>query len=116
MLLKTTPFFLKTLFYFSSNGQKTIYHFTEDNSPLPSNNVNDLAIDDGNGIVYIATDRGLVSFSSGSSLPQESLSNAYIYPNPVRPNFDTVGDKVKIKDISENVNIKITDIEGKLGA
>ena len=104
------------LFYFSSNGQETIYHFTEDNSPLPSNNVNDLAIDDGNGIVYIATDRGLVSFSSGSSLPQESLSNAYIYPNPVRPNFDTIGDKVKIKDISENVNIKITDIEGNLVA
>lgn len=104
------------LFYFSSNGQKTIYHFTKDNSPLPSNNVNDLSIDNGNGLVYIATDRGLVSFSSGSSLPQESLSNAYIYPNPVRPNFDTVEDKVKIKDISEKVNIKITDIEGNLVA
>ena len=44
------------------------------------------------------------------------MSNAYIYPNPVRPNFDTVEDKVKIKDISENVNIKITDIEGNLVA
>ena len=44
------------------------------------------------------------------------MSDAYIYPNPVRPNFDTVRDKVKIKDISENVNIKITDIEGNLVA
>ena len=57
-----------------------------------------------------------MSFISGSSLPQENLSDAYIYPNPVRPNFDIVEDKVKIKDISENVNIKITDIEGNLVA
>lgn len=104
------------LFYFTSDGQETIYHFTNDNSPLPSNNVNDLTIDNENGLVYIATDRGLLSFSSGSSLPQESLSNAYVYPNPVRPTFDTAEDKIKIKDISENVNIKITDIEGNLVA
>jgi hypothetical protein len=104
------------LFYFSPNGQETIYHFTKDNSPLPSNNVNDVSIDNENGLVYIATDRGLLSFSSGSSSPQENLSNAYIYPNPVRPNFNIIGDKVKIKDISENVNIKITDIEGNLVA
>ena len=104
------------MFYFSSNGQKTIYHFTKDNSPLPSNNINDISIDHEKGKVYIATDRGLVSFSSGSSSPQENLSNAYIYPNPVRPNFNAVDEKVKIKDISENVNIKITDIEGNLVA
>ena len=104
------------LFYFSSNGQETIYHFTKDNSPLPSNNVNDISIDNQNGIVYIATARGLLSFKSGSSSTQENLSNVYVYPNPVRPNFNTVEDKIKIKDISENVNIKITDIEGNLVA
>lgn len=104
------------LFYFSSDGQKTIYHFTKDNSPLPSNNVNDVSIDSQDGIVYIATDRGLLSFSSGSSSAQDDLANAFIYPNPVHPNFNVTTDKVKIKDISENVNIKITDIEGNLVA
>ena len=104
------------LFYFSSNGQETIYHFTKDNSPLPSNNINEVSIDNQNGVVYIATARGLLSFKSGSSSTQENLSNVYVYPNPVRPNFNTVEDKIKIKDISENVNIKITDIEGNLVA
>lgn len=104
------------LFYLSSNGQKTIFHFTKDNSPLPSNNINDVSIDNENGLVYIATSRGLLSFSSGSSSPQENLADAFIYPNPVRPKFDIVGQKVKIKDISKNVNIKITDIEGNLVA
>lgn len=104
------------LFYFSSDGQKTIFHFTKDNSPLPSNSIRDVSLDDTNGIVYIATSKGLVSFHSGGSSPFEDLESAYAYPNPVRPTFNIVEEKVKIKDVSENVNIKITDIEGNLVA
>ena len=104
------------LFYFSSDGQETIFHFTKDNSPLPSNLINDISIDDQNGIVYIATGKGLVSFRAGGSSPNLDLEKAFVYPNPVRPRFDIVEKKVKIKDISENVNIKITDIEGNLVA
>ncbi|AUC77727.1 ABC transporter substrate-binding protein [Olleya sp. Bg11-27] len=104
------------LYYFSSDGQKTIFHFTKDNSPLPTNDVLDVDIDDVNGIIYIATDKGLVSFRSDASKPQSTLEDAFVYPNPVRPNFNILTDKVKIRDISENVNIKITDIEGNLVA
>jgi hypothetical protein len=104
------------LFYFSSDGQETIFHFTKDNSPLPSNSINDVTIDQGNGRVYIATDKGLVSFDSGGSTPKEGLTEAFIYPNPVRPTFNIIDEKVKIKDISDNVNIKIVDIEGNLVA
>ncbi|MFI1772817.1 type IX secretion system anionic LPS delivery protein PorZ [Thalassobellus citreus] len=104
------------IFYFSSDGQNTIFHFTKDNSPLPSNEINDVSINNTNGTVYIATSRGLVSFSAGGSSTFDDLQIAYVYPNPVRPSFNIVEDKVKIKDISENVNIKITDIEGNLVA
>ena len=37
------------VFYVSSDGQNTIHHFTKDNSPLPSNGVNDMALDSENG-------------------------------------------------------------------
>lgn len=104
------------LFYFSADGQKTIFHFTKTNSPLPSNTINDISLDDSNGMVYIATNKGLVSFQSGGSSPLSDLENVYAYPNPVRPTFNIVDEKVKIKDLSENVNIKITDIEGNLVA
>ncbi|HMC00809.1 MAG TPA: two-component regulator propeller domain-containing protein [Flavobacteriaceae bacterium] len=104
------------LFYFSSDGQKTIFHFTKDNSPLPSDNISDVSIDESQGVVYIATERGLVSFRAGGSSISEDLENAYVYPNPVRPSFNIVDEKVKISGISENVNIKITDIEGNLVA
>lgn len=104
------------LFYFSSDGQQTIFHFTKDNSPLPSNNINDVSIDSNNGLVYIATDRGLLSFKAEGSSPKDELFDAYIYPNPVRPAFDAISKKIKIKGITNNVNIKITDIEGNLVA
>jgi len=104
------------LFYLSPDGQKTIYHFTKDNSPLPSNSISDVSLDVAKGVVYIATLKGMLSFNSGGSNALEDLSNAYAYPNPVRPRFNIIEEKVKIKDISENVNIKITDIEGNLVA
>ena len=104
------------IFYLSADGQKTIFHFTTDNSPLPSNEITDISIDQTNGTVYMATSKGLVSFRSGSSGTQATLQAAHVYPNPVRPTFNITADRVKIKDISENVNIKITDVEGNLVA
>src|SRR5690606_8621680 len=98
------------IFYVSADGQKTIFHFTTDNSPLPSNEIIDISIDQANGTIYMATSKGLVSFKSGSSGTRETLQAAHVYPNPVRPIFNITEDRVKIKDISENVNIKITDI------
>jgi len=104
------------LFYFTENGQETIYHFTKDNSPLPSDNIIDVSLNSFNGKVYIATDKGLIAFRSGGSKPKTNLDNAFVYPNPVRPAFNISDERVKIKDISENINIKITDIEGNLVA
>jgi hypothetical protein len=112
------------IFYFSSDGQNTIYHFTKDNSPLPSNTINDISIDSDNGIVYIATSKGLLAFSAGGSAPQESLEKAFLYPNPVRPEYNILGFNdlndinkgIKVSGLTENVNIKITDIEGNLVA
>ncbi len=112
------------IFYFSPDGQQTIFHFTKDNSPLPSNHVTDISIDTQNGEVYIATLKGLVSFLAGGSSPKDELTDAFVYPNPVRPEYDILGSNnlndinkgIKIKGITENVNIKIIDIEGNLVA
>ena len=112
------------VFYFSPDGQNTIYHFTKDNSPLPSNSVTDISLDPNNGIVYIATIKGMLSFRAGGSKPEETLEDAFVYPNPVRPEYNVLGFNdlndinkgIKISGLTENVNIKITDIEGNLVA
>ncbi|OZV70693.1 type IX secretion system anionic LPS delivery protein PorZ [Winogradskyella aurantia] len=112
------------VFYFSPDGQNTIFHFTRDNSPLPSNRILDISINPQNGLVYIATTRGMLSFRAGGSEPDENLENAYVYPNPVRPEYNILGSNdlsditkgIKISGLTDRVNIKITDIEGNLVA
>ena len=112
------------IFYFSPDGQQTIFQFTTDNSPLPSNAITDISIDPQTGKVFIATDRGLVSFFSGGTKPNDSLEEAYVYPNPIRPEYNILGFNdlnditkgIKVSGLTENVNVKITDIEGNLVA
>lgn len=99
------------VFLVSANGQQTIYRFDKDNSPLPSNSINDIEIDDVTGEVFFATDKGMVSFLGVSTKPSDNLANAYVYPNPVRPGFSGT---VKISGLTDKANVKITDIEGNL--
>jgi len=99
------------VFYLSSNGQETLLRFTKENSPLPSNNVQDIAIDSFTGKVYFATGNGLVAYNGSSTAPRDNLDNVYVFPNPVRPGFSG---NVTIDGLTADANIKITDIEGNL--
>ncbi len=99
------------VFLVSSNGQETKYHFTKDNSPLPSNAINDIAINADTGEVFFATDKGMVSFQGTATAANENLESIYIYPNPVRPEFQG---NVKIAGLLDKANVKITDIQGNL--
>jgi Secretion system C-terminal sorting domain len=99
------------IFMVSPDGQQTIHHFTIDNSPLPSNVVNDIAIDGITGEVYIATTKGMVSYKGTSTDAKENLDNVFVYPNPVRPEFTGT---VKITGLIDKATVKIADIEGNL--
>lgn len=99
------------VFLVSSNGQETKYHFTATNSPLPSNQINDIDINSTTGEVFIATSKGLVSFKGVATSASDNLNNAYVYPNPVRPEY---GGTVKIAGLLDKANVKITDIQGNL--
>jgi ligand-binding sensor domain-containing protein len=99
------------IFLVSPDGQQTIYHFTATNSPLPSNGINDIDINSSTGEVFIATTKGLVSFKGSATGANEDLNNVFVYPNPVRPEFEGT---VKIAGLLDNANVKITDIEGNL--
>lgn len=98
-------------FLVSPDGQQTLFHFTKTNSPLPSNNINDIEIDPATGEVFFATDKGMVSYQGTSTKASDDLSKVYVFPNPVRPGFE--GD-VNISGLIDKANIKITDIEGNL--
>lgn len=100
------------VFLFNPSGSETIFQFTKNNSPLPDNEVRDIAIDETTGLIYFATKNGLVAFKGDrASKPQEDLENVYAFPNPVRPGFDG---NVTIDGLTNRARVKITDIEGNL--
>ncbi len=99
------------VFYFSPDGQKTIYHFTTANSPLPGNAIFDIAVDPVTGIVYISTDKGLIGFKGDATEGKTDLSNAYVYPNPLNQKRH---DHLIIRNLMSDISVKITDIEGNL--
>ena len=99
------------VFYLSADGQETFQHFTTANSPLPSNNVLDITIDDSNGAVFFATEKGLLEFKGVATGPSENLDKVIAFPNPVRPGYNGL---VTIRGLTARANVKITDIEGNL--
>ncbi|GAA0715173.1 two-component regulator propeller domain-containing protein [Aquimarina litoralis] len=99
------------VFYFSPDGQETLAHFTTDNSPLPTNNVRDISVDDSTGSVFFATEKGLLEFKGTATGPESNLDNVVAFPNPVRPGFNG---RVTIRGLTSRANVKITDIEGNL--
>ncbi len=99
------------VFMLSPDGQKTLYHFTTSNSPLPSNTINDIDINGTTGEIFMATDKGMLSFKGTATDATENLSNVVVYPNPVRPGFEGA---VKVSGLLDKCNVKITDIEGNI--
>lgn len=100
------------VFFVSPDAQETFNIFTLTNSPLPSNTINDIAIDPSNGSVFIATDKGLMEYTSSVIQAPKNFDNFKIFPNPVRPEYGEVN--VQIQGITAGAVVKITDIEGNL--
>lgn len=99
------------LYLVSEDGTKVIEHFKAEDSPLLSNTIESIAINNKTGEVFIGTDKGLISYWGDATEGSESYSNIYAYPNPVRPNSNQ---NVIITGLMENSNVKITDVKGNL--
>lgn len=95
----------------SPDGKKEIHHFTAENSPLLSNFVQTVAVNDKTGEVFFGTDKGIIAFRSGATEGGDDFGDVYVFPNPVRENFD--GD-ITVTGLARDVNVKITDIAGNI--
>ena len=100
------------VFYISPNGQEEYFHFDTTNSPLPSDNIHTISMNESTGEVFFATNKGIVSFTSvTSAVGKEDLEEVFVYPNPVRPEFQG---EVKVSGLMEGAVVKITDTAGYL--
>jgi ligand-binding sensor domain-containing protein len=96
----------------SPEGDKTIYRFTEDNSPLLSNDVKKITIDPATGEVYIATFKGICSFRSTATETNVTSENkVLVFPNPVPTGYNGT---IAIRGVPENSSVKIAELNGRL--
>ena len=99
------------LYLMSADGITTIEHFKSDNSPLLSDKVISLAIDPQSGLVYIGTEKGIMSYQSDASEPKETYSEAYAFPNPVKEDFEGL---ITISGLMDETIVHITDSGGNV--
>lgn len=97
------------------SGQETLFNFNKDNSPLPSNKIIKIQVDNTNGKVFFATDKGIVAFNNNVAPFGDNLGEVYAYPNPVKKehNFVTI-DGRKGTHLPRGTNVKILDAAGRL--
>ncbi|NJM15527.1 MAG: hypothetical protein HC896_09315 [Bacteroidales bacterium] len=99
------------VFLMSPDGQKEIVHLTKQNSPLGSDQIYSLALNDQNGELFIGTNVGLFAYNYTGSQGNQNFNSAYVYPNPVREDYYG---PIVVKGLMEKSVVKITDIAGNL--
>lgn len=100
------------VFYLNSTGEQTFQHFTKANSPLPTNSVTDIKIDEISGKVYFVTLDGVVVYQGDVVDVNENFGDVLVYPNPVV--YANYKGNVTIRGLAEKTNIRITDAAGNL--
>ncbi|HCR89333.1 MAG TPA: hypothetical protein DIW50_02495 [Prolixibacteraceae bacterium] len=99
------------VFLISEDGEKELEHFTVDNSPLLSNEITSIVINDQRGEVFFGTSEGLISYMGVATEPEKAFTDVYVFPNPVRETYDG---PIVVTGLMEDTDVKITDISGNL--
>lgn len=99
------------VFMISADGTEELLHFTEKNSPLVSDRIACLSINQLTGEVFIGTEQGIMSYRGTAIEASESYNEVYTFPNPVESGYDG---PIAIKGLVGNSNIKIADVSGNI--
>ena len=99
------------VFLMSADGTKQLLNFNIENSPMPSNNVTDIAINDETGEVFIGTDKGLISYQGDATFGDEQCKNYVVFPNPIKHDYNG---PIAIRGLVNNADVKITDVAGNI--
>ena len=101
------------VFLISEDNMTQVHHFTTSNSPLISDNIYDVSINGTTGEVFFLTDKGLCSYMSDATTPNEEMTtdNVWAYPNPVTPDYTG---PITITGLSYDADVKIVSTNGAL--
>jgi ligand-binding sensor domain-containing protein len=98
-------------YHLSPDGVTLLKNYNEQNSPIFSNSIVSLAIDNKSGDVWFGTSKGIQSVRDNATTGEEKFTNVYTFPNPVREDFTG---NVTVTGLMRDSQIRITDISGNL--
>ena len=103
------------VYVISADNLSQVAHFTTSNSPLLSDRIESIAIDNETGEVFIGTENGLCSYMSDATNAVESMEkdNVWAYPNPVVRGYDGL---ITVVGLSFDADVKILSTSGQLVA
>lgn len=99
------------IYLLSADGSDIIKNYNESNSPLPSDSITAVAVDNLTGEVWAGTLKGIVSVRELATSGSDSFARVYAFPNPVREDY--MG-KLTITGLIADTRVKITDVSGNL--
>jgi len=95
----------------AADGTEVIKSYNASNSPMFSDSIASIAVDNITGEVWFGTSEGVLSVRELATSGRQSYSDVYPFPNPVREDY--LGN-VTITGLMKETQIKITDISGNL--
>lgn len=99
------------VFLTNSEGTELVESFNVLNSPLLSDNIMSIAINNKSGEVYFGTEAGIVSYRGDAIRAGSNEQEIYAFPNPVRPDYNG---PITVRGMASSSMVKITDINGNL--
>ena len=97
----------------SADGQEMLHHFTTEDSPLLSDEVQSISVNQETGEVVFGTDKGLCSYISDATAPEDELQKSLVtvFPNPVTPDYNG---PIAIRGLVSDTEVKIISTGGQL--
>jgi len=99
------------VFLVGADGVDQVLHFTQEDSPLMSAGVNDIAINHSNGEVFFSSENGILSYLGSATNFTPEIEKITVFPNPVYSGYSGL---ITIDGLAYASDVKITDISGNL--
>ena len=96
----------------SSDGTTVLNSFNSKNSPLITDGVRAIAIDEKKGKVYVGLDAALAEISTFAIKPADDYSNMFTFPSPYL--LSDAAQPLTIEGLMKDSEIKIIDVTGNL--
>jgi len=93
----------------NAEGSRIEKRFTKENSPLFSNTIKSIAVNDETGEVFFATDLGLISYQDVPRKAVSEMEKLKVYPNPFSYEQNQ---EILIEGLSEKAIIRILAVDG----